>query len=115
MESSDLEIRQGSSVYIEDSEFVDNDSLWWSLTTIYDTSELTLERCTFQRNFSFAASGAITVFGAKLIVKGDENKFLRNRSITNPAAHIQVRYGGEVSGCQSTTFLAPSQRKGVVD
>jgi hypothetical protein len=104
-----------SSAYIVDSEIVDNFTVLFPVIDISSNSQLTLERCTVKHNFSIYVSSVIYVAEAsKLILKGDENKFIKNRSLVPPAsAHIQVFEGGEVSGCKNTTFIAPI--KGVAD
>lgn len=108
-----------SSAYVVDSDFVDNFTFSWPVIDISNRSELTMERCTFKNNFSLFGPGVMSLgsgdSASKLILKGDENKFINNHSLKTPAAHIQVGSGSAVSGCESTTFLAPPQSKGVVN
>jgi hypothetical protein len=103
-----------SSAYIVDSEIVDNFTFLFPVMDILSNSQLILERCAVKHNFSIFVPSVISVVDAsKLILKGDENKFIKNRSVIFPSAHIQVGDTSEVSGCKNTTFLAPI--KGVVD
>jgi hypothetical protein len=113
-----------SSAYVVDSDFVDNFTFSFPVIVVINRSELTMERCTFRNNFSLFGPGVMALGSgeddgligpSKLILKGDENKFINNHSAESPAAHILVGSGSAVSGCESTTFLAPPQTEGVVN
>jgi hypothetical protein len=112
-----------SVVYVVDSDSVDSFTFSYPVIEINNRSELTMERCTLKNSFSICGPGVMAlgsgenegVIGPfKLILKGDENKFINNHSVVSPAAHIQVGPGSAVSGWKSATFLAPPQIQCVV-
>jgi hypothetical protein len=113
-----------STVYIVDSEFIGHNAFETTVITIRSGSELTLERCTIKQNVAFWNGWYAVIQPAmnhaqssKLILKGNENKFIKNYSAVGNTiglggAHIQVGSGSEISGCKSTTFLLSQEKQG---
>jgi hypothetical protein len=107
---------------VVDSDFVNNLSFASEVVNVADGTVLTLERCSFRQNSAFSAPGAIYISPASgttpastLILKGDENRFVKNGNIGEVGTHILVGSGNVASGCESTTFIDPMQSEGVVD